>query len=448
MVTTPVDDFVRQYAASDVIRAHMPGHKGIGGGEEQLDLTEITGADSLYAPEGILLESEMNAARLFGSRLTVYSTEGASLGIRAMLKLALGLTAPGCGRQWLLAGRNAHRTLMTAAALLDFDIRWLYPEDGSALSAGVSADALDQALSAAGAPPFAVYLTSPDYLGGMADIGRAAAICHAHGTPLLVDNAHGAYLRFLPRSLHPLDQGADLCVDSAHKTLPVLTGGAYLHIAKGMTGLDRADVKAAMSLFASTSPSYLILASLDRCNRYLEERCVTEQAELIARLDAMKRRLTDAGVHLRGREPMKLTLRAPEGSDGQRLHRALRERGVECEMGEPDHVVLMLTPALSDRLEAVERAILAAWQPWIGRPPRVPPALPQPGPRAMSIREAMLSPQETLPLEQCEGRVLAADTTGCPPAVPLAVCGETLTAETVALCRYYGLRSLRVVRLQ
>ena len=109
----------------------------------------------------------------------------------------------------------------------------------------------------------AVYITSPDYLGGVQDIAALAEVCHARGVPLLVDNAHGAYLKFLSPSRHPLDLGADMCCDSAHKTLPVLTGGAYLHVAKGAMAAYEAEARHSLAVFGSSSPSYLILQSLD-----------------------------------------------------------------------------------------------------------------------------------------------------------------------------------------
>ena len=276
---TPIVDFVRGYAQSGTSRLHMPGHKGQSLlGFEPLDLTEIRGADELYEPEGIIAQSEANATRLFGTQHTYYSTEGSSQCIRAMLCLALQ-AAPRTGkRPVLLAARNAHKALLYAAALLDFDIRWLWPaaENAGALcSCPISAQMLTtalQELTGQGSTPFGVYVTSPDYLGGMQDIRALSAVCDTFGMPLLVDNAHGAYLRFLPgEPLHPIALGAAMCCDSAHKTLPVVTGGAYLHLGENAPVQEEAAVRGALALFGSTSPSYLILQSLDACNRQLTE---------------------------------------------------------------------------------------------------------------------------------------------------------------------------------
>jgi len=305
---TPIVDFVRGYAQSGTSRLHMPGHKGQSLlGFESLDLTEIRGADELYEPEGIIAQSEANATRLFGTQHTYYSTEGSSQCIRAMLCLALQ-AAPRTGkRPVLLAARNAHKALLYAAALLDFDIRWLWPaaENAGALcSCPISAQMLTtalQELTGQGSAPFGVYVTSPDYLGGMQDIRALSAVCDTFGMPLLVDNAHGAYLRFLPgEPLHPIALGAAMCCDSAHKTLPVVTGGAYLHLGENAPVQEEAAVRGALALFGSTSPSYLILQSLDACNRQLTEsypaglqRCCSRLSALRGELNAADASFTD-----------------------------------------------------------------------------------------------------------------------------------------------------------
>ena len=277
-MNTPVVDFVRRYARQRTARMHMPGHKGRGPlGCEELDITEIAGADELYEAEGIIAQSEANATQLFGTARTYYSTEGSSQCIRAMLHLALQMRPAKAGRPVLLAARNAHKALLYAAALLDFDIQWLWPAPdaaGALCTCPVEPEALASALdelSAEGRTPFGVYLTSPDYLGFVQDVAGLSAVCHAYGLPLLVDNAHGAYLHFLKEgSRHPIQLGADLCCDSAHKTLPVLTGGAYLHLGPSVQA-DEAAVRNALALFGSTSPSYLILQSLDAANAVLAD---------------------------------------------------------------------------------------------------------------------------------------------------------------------------------
>ena len=437
MISTPVCDFVRAYAASAPVRLHMPGHKGRGPlGCESLDITEIQGADDLYHPEGILARSEENASRLFGCR-TVYSAEGSSLAIRAMLYLAY--TRSGCkGR--CLAGRNAHKSFLHTAVLLDFPISWLWAGD-SYLSCPVTAETVEAAILAEQEKPFAVYLTSPDYLGNLAPVGEIASVCHRHGVPLLVDNAHGAYLKFLPRSLHPMDLGADLCSDSAHKTLPVLTGGAYLHMTSDYTA---EDAKAAMALFGSTSPSWLILQSLDGANPLLEH-LPGDIAALAPHIAALKGALLAHGFALVGAEPLKITVHAAKfGYSGEEMAEILEKQGIFCEFADRDFLVFMLTPRNTpeelDRL----RAVLCALPRGV-RQEEPPIALARPK-AACTPRQAAFAPRETIPVENSLGRILALANVSCPPAVPIVMCGEEIDeAAREALCRC-GVEEVAVIK--
>lgn len=438
-MNTPVADFVQRYAKAGTARLHMPGHKGrCFLGCEPWDITEIHGADALYEAEGILAESEQNAAALFGSQRTCYSTEGSSQCIRAMLYLAVAAS----GSHTVVAARNVHRAFVSAAALLDLEIRWLWPEESRSLcGCPISPAQLEKALGSLPEPPAAVYLTSPDYLGGMAEIPALAQVCHQHGTLLLVDNAHGAYLRFLQPSLHPLDLGADLCCDSAHKTLPVLTGGAYLHLSPTAPAQLAPLAKSALGLFGSTSPSYLTLASLDLCNRYLAEGYPQRLAEAVERLAELREKLTAAGWRVEPSDPLRVTVAAPRGVTGQELAGQLRRQGVECEYADRDFLVLMATP--ENTPEELAHAAAALGQcPGEANPPQLPLAR---GERACSIRQAAFAPRETVDAAHSLGRVCGLPTVGCPPAIPIAVSGERITPEALALFAYYGIEQVEVL---
>lgn len=442
-MNTPIFDFVQGCAAGGALRLHMPGHKGFPAlGPEALDITEIPGADVLYHASGVIAESEKNAAALFGSAKTLYSAEGSSLCIRAMLYLALQYAHLTGKKPLIAAGRNAHSVFLSGCALLGLEVSWLYGEEDSRLSCRVSPEELEAVLERE--KPAAVYLTSPDYLGVCAEISALAALCRRHGALLLVDNAHGAYLKFLAPSRHPLDLGADLCCDSAHKTLPVLTGGAYLHLSKSCPAGLLPAAEAAMRLFASTSPSYLILQSLDLCNAALAGDFPARLAERAAQLDALKAALAAEGWTLCGDEPMKLTLRPKSrGYTGEALAAALAEAGIVCEFADPDFCVCMVSPAnTAAELAALGRALAAL--PAKEAIPGGPPPLGKPE-RVLSPRGAMLAPFETLPAAQSLGRVLAAPNVSCPPAVPILVCGERVDERALALFRYYGLERLDLV---
>lgn len=433
---TPLWDFVENYIAAHMVRGHMPGHKGRALlGPEAMDITEIPGAeDKVY-------QSEENAGKIFGCH-TFYSTGGSSHCIRAMVTLALQWGTRQGRKPLIAAGRNAHRAFLSAVALLDLQVLWLEPTEGeSYLSCHLTPDRVDAFLQRAEEKPFALYLTSPDYLGSLADIRGIAEACRKHGCLLLVDNAHGAYLRFLEKSLHPIDLGADLCCDSAHKTMPVLTGGAYLHVSLNAPEFLAAQARNALALYATTSPSFLILQSLDLANAWAAEGKISAFAVQVADL---RSRLEAKGLHFYGEEPLKLTVEAaPLGYTGTALAEKLRARGVECEFADPDYLVLMLSPKMEaqelvqieDALSAIEPKTLL---------PRQLPAFHRCR-QVMSVRQAMLAPAETVAVEQSLGRVLAAPSVGCPPAVPIVICGEQIDEAAIDMFYRYGIRRCTVV---
>lgn len=445
---TPICDFVTKYIQTDTARFHMPGHKGVSFlGCEERDITEIGGADELYDAAGIIAESEANATRLFGFGRTLYGTEGSSQCIRAMLFLALQGSGRREGRPVVLAARNAHKAFLYSCALLDLDVEWLMPmERASLCTCPITPAQVEKKLAESAQKPIAVYLTAPDYLGYSPDIQGVASVCKRAGVPLLVDNAHGAYLKFLTPSRHPIDLGASMSCDSAHKTLPVLTGGAYLQLSAEWAEKAGERAKKAMELFGSTSPSYLILQSLDKCNAYLAAGYPEGLTRAIGRLARLKAALEQQGWQVMASDPLKLTvLTAKRGYRGVEVSAVLRQRGVECEFADPEAVVLMATS------ENREEDFLRAEQAFADLPPKrelspqaYPPlTLPK---QRLSIREAIFCPWEEVPREQAVGRICAVPCVSCPPAIPIAVSGEEITAEMAVLFHAYGVEKIAVVR--
>ena len=420
----------------------MPGHKGIGE-IEKFDLTEIRGADSLYEASGIIKESEENASELFGCH-TLYSTEGSSLAIRAMLHLAC-LMKKSAGNPVILAGRNAHKVFISASSLCNFDIEWLYGENTSYLSCKVNANDVAKKLDSMDSLPLAVYITSPDYLGNMADIEGIAKVCHSRGVLLLVDNAHGAYLAFTEPSMHPIALGADMCADSAHKTLPCLTGAAYLHLADSIPENIKQRAKSALALFGSTSPSYLILSSLDIANHYLSCGYKDKLANFSRKLAETKDNLKLIGYEIIGDEPMKLTVSPKSyGYTGYELADILAKNKIVPEFYDEDHLVLMPTPEITEKeLAKLEVTLLILKKK--EKITTTPPTLGAPK-RILSPREAIFSDAEIVNSSDAIGRILADITIGCPPAVPIVVSGEEIDENAVRAFEYYGIDKCSVVK--
>ena len=294
--------------------------------------------------------------------------------------------------------------------------------------------------------PDALYVTSPDYLGNVMDIKGLSEVCHKHGIPLLVDNAHGAYLAFLDKSLHPIHLGADMCCDSAHKTLPVLTGGAYLHLSQRCAYTD-AEVRNTLSLFASTSPSYLILQSLDLCNGYLTDGYREKLNAFLKDVKDIKKELLSLGYPtLDTNDELKLVFSATScGYTGNELANHLSKFKIEAEFADRDFLVLMLTPELLqkdlNRLSEAFRKLsprkaTATFEPMIYEKPT----------SCISIRDAMFSPAETISSSEALGRICASPSISCPPAVPIVISGETVNQSCIDLLRYYGIDKIEVIK--
>ena len=292
--------------------------------------------------------------------------------------------------------------------------------------------------------PDAVYLTSPDYLGRISPIEEIARVCREFGVLLLVDNAHGAYLKFLNPSRHPIDLGADMCCDSAHKTLPVLTGGAYLQISLRAPEIFRREAKRALAVFGSTSPSYLILASLDRANSRLGGEYREKLCAFAEKISAMKTQLCGMGYALFGDEPLKITVDAKKyGYYGDELATLLFAKDIVAEFADRDYLVLMPSP---DNTDAELFKLALAFSKIPARAPIDEPAprlcLPE---KRLSIRDAMLSKSTDVSPAEAIGRVLAATSVGCPPAVPIAVSGEVIDRACAEAFIYYGAGTVSVI---
>lgn len=407
---------------------HTPGHKNNPGALPpdllSLDFTELPDTDSLFEAAGPIARAEELTAELFGAKRTCISAGGCTLCIQAMFQLA----APNGGK--IVCSRVLHRSAVNTMALLDLTPVWAMPgELLSVLSKTPDAKA--------------VYVTSPNYYGQLLDIPAIAEACRARDIPLLVDNAHGAHLMFTEPKLHPLALGASMTACSAHKTLNVLTGGAWLNIADARYA---EGAKEAMTLFGSTSPAYPVMASLDLAREWLRLHR-GEFLPLQKKVADIKATARERGISLPEglTDPTRITLNtASIGITGTDAAEIFRGAGVEPEFADGAHVVLIATPFnTDDDFMRLKNAI--ALLP-VSRPLPETAELPPLPAVKMSLREAVFAPSETLLLAQAAGRIAAEAACPCPPGVPVVMPGEEITKEILRFLRGYGFFTIKVIK--
>lgn len=435
---------LREHQEKNRSSFHTPGHKSMEGVFPSdllaLDYTELPDTDSLYEADGAILRAEQAAAECFHVKRTVFSAGGCTLCIQAMLRLA----APDGGK--IVMGRVIHRSAVNALALLGLTPVWVAPrpDAGEGLPGRVYAQDVERALRRETGVK-AVYLTSPDYYGVMADVGAVSAVCRRYGVPLLVDNAHGSHLWYAGEGMHPIQLGASMTADSPHKTLPALTGGAWLQIAEEAY---TAGAKEAMALFGSTSPSYPIMASLDLCVDWLRESGKEAYSRLEERAARIKAVASARGIGqpLGLCDPTRISLDvASVGMTGAQGADYLRECGIEPEMADGGYVVLIATPFNSEedfaRLEqAIRRMPLAR-----PLPPMKETSAP-PAEQLLSPREAILGACETRPVFFSVGEIAAEAACPCPPGVPVVMPGERITEKAAEFLSSYGISYIKVLK--
>lgn len=447
-MNTSIFSAVEAYVKKDTARFHMPGHKGnlpwldslaASGGLSQYDVTEADGCDQLYRPESAIAETERKYTKLYQSAASLLSAGGSTLCIQAILALAV---RPG---QKLVCGRGCHASAINAMAMLDITPAWVFPETDMAtglaevVTAAQIGEVLDQNPDAA-----AVYVTSPDYYGMLCDIKAISEVCRAHGVPLLVDNAHGAYLRFLNPSMHPVNLGADMCADSLHKTLPVLTGGAMLHI-----GNEKyvSDAKRYMSVFGSTSPSYLILLSIDKALEYLLTDFPGKLRPTVGDVKRLEKTAKDAGFLIpAGKcDPMRLVLGfSSMGYTADEFMRLAREYKIEPEMVAEGFAVFMPSPHNRPGDFALLEKFITELPKKTALPVKIHKTI---RPKSVkNLRCSVFAPLEDIPLDNAIGRVMGSVVVPCPPGIPLAVPGELIDENLILYLKNYGISRLNVVK--
>lgn len=441
------------YVATAPYPLHMPGHKRRCAPAPGLpfawDVTELPGTDDLHGADGILAAAMARTAALWGARRSWYLVNGSTCGLLAAVRAAAPAGAE------VLCARNCHKAVYHALELGGLAAHWLTPPVDAAFGVyGSVPPALVQAALDAHPRVACVILTSPNYEGVCSDIAAIAKLCHARGVPLLVDEAHGAH--YLPLAVPhgwahgALAAGADLVVQSPHKTLPSLTQTALLHLNGDL--VDPAEVERQIDVFETSSPSYPLLASLDGCTGLL----AAQGGALFA---GWRGRLTRFSAKVAGLQRLRVLCHggdtladhptffshdsgkilingAAAGLTGAALASLVRTAGFEPEMSCGPNLLAMTSPCDTedalDRFAAALCGIDAAAQ-----GPALPPAagiLPAPGPAACTIADAVRRPRVFCPVADAAGRTAAEYIWAYPPGVPLLAPGEEITPQFLRAC--------------
>lgn len=436
-----MDYKLKKYSRSQYYPFHMPGHKRMDGSAVNpysLDITEIDGFDNLHKPEGILLEAQNNLAELCGAKESYFLVNGSTCGLLA----AISATAK--QRDTVLMARNCHKAVYHAVTLRELNTGYLYPAiTKEGIQGSISARNVEKALEKN--PNIkAVILTSPTYDGVLSDIRGIAECVHSRGIPLIVDEAHGAHLGFgggFPESAVTL--GADIVIQSYHKTLPALTQTAVLH--RMSDRIPREKIQKYLGIYQTSSPSYLLMASLDRCVRMLE----TEGTEYFSNFEKRLKQfygkmgelsnlkiLTETDFSKEEAyqiDPSKILIYTGHTEiTGMELMQSLRKDWkLELEMASGYYALAMTSimdteegfSRLTEALISIDRQVktvkegasLSFMAELYGKKEAVYP-----------IWKAEDMEGETIPLAQAEGRIAAETISLYPPGIPLILPGERM----------------------
>ncbi|MCX7842855.1 MAG: aminotransferase class I/II-fold pyridoxal phosphate-dependent enzyme [Clostridia bacterium] len=446
----PIYDALTKYAAANPLIFHMPGHK-LGKGMPSefleslhlLDVTEIPGTDNLHFPQGAIKEAQELAAKAFGAEYTFFLVNGSTCGIHAMIMTACG---PG---DRLIVARDCHKSVIGGMMLAGAEPVYICPEfDGRFnISTAVTEDEIERVLKE-NPDAKGVLITRPNYHGVCADIQRIAHLVHSCGKILMVDEAHGAHFRFNKKlPVCAMDSGADICVQSAHKTLPAFTQSAYLHVKSSKIDIDR--LKMNLSLLQTTSPSYILMSSLDIARAIMENAGDKLLEKLLGLVDCFEKSLSGiegyfllnksllgAFHHDRTRLVINVANTGLTGFEAEKLLR--REFNTQVEMSDLCNIVCIAT--IADSAESFDRLLYGLGEIaskfkqqskltdiYIGEPD-IPP-------RKIELKDVSYIKAELVMLERATGRVSLQMVTPYPPGIPVLCPGEVISGDAVEYIR-------------
>ncbi|NNV07056.1 aminotransferase class I/II-fold pyridoxal phosphate-dependent enzyme [Geobacillus sp. C56-T2] len=448
---TPLYDALMHHWTQRPVSFHVPGHKyGTVFAKQAktmflpllaLDATEIAGLDDLHHPESVIAEAQALAAELYGARETFFLVNGSTAGNLAMIAAVCREKG-----QKVIVQRNCHKSIMHALQLMGATPVLLSPEVDShvRVASHVRTDLIKEAL-ALHSDAVALVLTNPNYYGMAVDLTEIVRLAHDRGIPVLVDEAHGAhFVAGCPFPKPALACGADIVVQSAHKTLPAMTMGAFLHVNSEQVDIER--LKYFLQLFQSSSPSYPIMASLDLARNYVAELTKDDVAAIVAEVEELKAVIDDIdGVAVVSSQQsgvqtdlLKVTVQTRCRLTGYELQQQLERQGVFAELADPFNVLLVCPLAATGRLrEAAERMRRAWRQLPTGEEPTFGSFMLSDSPLSsvVSYEKLRHARKKAVSLEEAEGCVAAETVIPYPPGVPLIWIGEQVGSIHIAQIR-------------
>ncbi|WP_053943442.1 aminotransferase class I/II-fold pyridoxal phosphate-dependent enzyme [Kallipyga gabonensis] len=439
-------DAIRSYGASGITPFHMPGHKQntrkFGNLlPYALDMTETAGMADLHHPSGRLKEAQEELARSRGARASFFSIAGSTAGILSGMRT---LTRRG---DKVLLSRGSHRSVYHGLEILGLRGAYLLPrlQADLPLYLDPDPDLLKRRLEEEKDVKL-VLVTSPTFEGAISDLQAMARICHDHGALLMVDQAHGAHLTYLNRLDHErypeaLAAGADLVVESLHKTLPALTPAALVHCSDRV---DPAELARNLSIFETSSPSHPLMASMDACLTYMEKEGLDDLDRLRIEIrdfrdKARKLKLLEIVDLPAPNDPLKILISCQKTREsGQEVTLVLRKLGFEFEMTLGPLILAM--PSIGNEsgdLDHLARALLDLDRDL--HPVKTTPVLPNfpLPPKVMEIDQALDQPMEVIKTSEAEGRVAGESVWAYPPGIPILLPGEKITNAWLSCMKYW-----------
>jgi lysine decarboxylase len=442
---TPIFDAIRTYTDSNPFPFHMPGHKlGKGIPEkfisriEKLDLTEIPGTDNLHVPTGVVKEAQELAARAFGAKKSFFLVNGSTVGLHAAIS---AVCKPGSR---LIVGRDSHRAVINGMLLAGVKPYYILPEFSEVygINTGIMPEAVEKAL-AEEPDSVGVLITRPSYYGICSDILKISEVVHAHGKILIVDEAHGAHLVFNRRlPVCALEAGADLCIQSAHKTLPAFTQSAYLHV--GSDRVDMEKVRYFLDIYQTTSPSFILMAFLDIAREIMLKNGKASLDRLIDAISLYKVNVEDCGIRILSERNLPgfshdttriVANLSGVGISGFCAEKLLREKyNIQAEMSDLHNIVFITTVA--DGPETVEYLFKALRSLAHARGETKHKAVSLI--KRLEIPEQVMEPSEVLNtgaervlLKNAAGRISRNIIAPYPPGIAVICPGEKFSVDTV-----------------